>query len=243
MLDTLQRICRELDIEIDKATIERLDAFRTLLLDYNQHTNLTAIRDPLDVEIRLLADSLALLPLIQAEMLREGRDALTLVDLGSGAGFPGLPLAIASPAIQVTLIEATRKKVDFIAHAAKQLNLGNVVPIHARSEDAARDQGRRERYDIVTARALAAMPALVELALPFLRVGGVALLTKGKSIDDEIASARFALDELGGDLYDVWRPGPLELENTTIVQIRKYKPTPAKYPRPAGVPAKQPLLK
>ncbi len=240
-LEILNRICGELGIELDSATIKRLDALRTLLLDYNQHTNLTAIRDPLDVEIKLFADSLTLLPLIQAEMLSEGREAATVIDIGTGAGFPGLPLAIANPAIQVTLVDATRKKVDFIQHVAESLNLTNVVPIHARSEEIARQDSHRERYDIITARALASLPALVELCLPLIRVGGLALLTKGRNIDDEVKSASNALKTIGGDLFDIWQPDVMELENTSIVKIRKFKPTPDEYPRSTGIPSRNPL--
>ena len=241
-LETLERICAELDIELGQATLKRLDSLRTLLLDYNQHTNLTAIRDPLEIEIKLFADSLALLPLIQTEMLREGREAMTLIDIGTGAGFPGLPLAIANPAVHVTLVDATRKKINFIEHVADSLNLSNATPIHARSEDLARQPEHRERYDIVTARALAAMPALIELSLPFVRIGGLALLTKGRSIQDEIASAARALEVIGGDLFDIWEPDVLELHNTAIVQVRKFKPTPPQYPRSPGTPANNPIL-
>lgn len=240
-LDTLQRICTELGIELDESTLDRLDAFRTLLIEYNQHTNLTAIRDPLEIEIKLLADSLALLPLIEAELLRDGREAGTLIDIGTGAGFPGLPLAIANPALHVTLVDATRKKVNFIEHVGEKLRLTNIAPIHARSEDAAHQPEFRERFDLITARALASMPALVELCLPFLRVDGLALLTKGRTIDEEVADARKALDTLGGDLFDIWKPDVLELDNTAIVQVRKFKPSPKQYPRSPGIPASKPV--
>jgi 16S rRNA (guanine527-N7)-methyltransferase len=241
-LDTLQRICAELDIELDDNTLSRLDTFRSLLLDYNRHTNLTAIRDPLEVEIKLLADSLALLPFIEAEMLREGREAIRLIDIGTGAGFPGLPIAIANPAVQVTLVDATRKKVTFIEHVAESLGLTNVIPIHSRSEDLAHDASYRESFDIVTARALASMPALVELCVPFLRIGGLALLTKGRESQEEIRSADRALEVIGGDLFDIWQPDVIELDNTSIVQLRKIKPTPKQYPRPPGTPSHSPIL-
>jgi 16S rRNA (guanine527-N7)-methyltransferase len=240
-LETLRRICTELDITLDRAVVARLKSLQSLLLEYNQHTNLTAIRDPLDVEVKLLADSLALVPLIHAEMLREGREAIRLIDIGTGAGFPGLPIAIANPAIQVTLVDATKKKVDFIEHAANKLNLPNAIPIHARSEEIAHQQAHREAYDIITARALASLPALIELCLPLIRVGGLALLTKGRQIDDEIRSAGKALKVLNGDLFDVWNSDIVGLENTSIVQVRKFAPSPQSYPRSAGTPARNPI--
>jgi 16S rRNA (guanine527-N7)-methyltransferase len=241
-LETLQRICTEIGIELDQAAVKRLDTLRTLLLDYNRHTNLTAIRDPLDIEIKLFADSLALLPLIETEMLREGREAMRLIDIGTGAGFPGLPLAITNPALEVTLVDATRKKITFIEHVVDSLNLTNAIPIHSRSEDLAHEHDYRERYDIVTARALASTPALIELCLPFVHVGGLALFTKGREIREELVSAGNALKVIGGDMFDVWHPEAIELENTAIVQVRKFKPTPAEYPRSPGTPAKNPLL-
>ncbi|MEX2425274.1 MAG: 16S rRNA (guanine(527)-N(7))-methyltransferase RsmG [Thermomicrobiaceae bacterium] len=241
-LETLQRIGAEIGFEPDRSTIARLDALRSLLMDYNAHTNLTAIRDPLEVEIKLLADSLALLPLIEVEMLREAREAMRVIDIGTGAGFPGLPLAIANPALQLTLVDATRKKVAFIEHVAERLNLSNVIPIHSRSEDLAHEPGYREQFDIVTARAVASLPALIELCLPFVRVGGLGLLTKGRQIQNEISSAGKALSVIGGDLFDVWEPQAMELEYTSIVQVRKFKPTPKQYPRSAGTPANNPIL-
>jgi 16S rRNA (guanine527-N7)-methyltransferase len=240
-LETLQRIAAELEIDLDQSTVKKLDTFRTLLIEYNQHTNLTAIRDPLEIEIKLFADSLALLPFIEAEMLREGREAMRMIDIGTGAGFPGLPLAIAHPALHVTLVDATKKKVTFIEHVIDSLNLTNATAIHARSEDLAHQEGYREQFDVITARALASLPALIELCLPFLRVGGLGLLTKGREITAEVTSAKKALDVIGGDLFDIWHPNVIELDNTSVVQVRKYKPTPAEYPRSPGIPAKTPL--
>ena len=240
-LPTLKRILDELGVELEERVFDRLDRFRTLLLDYNRHTNLTAIRDPLDVEIKLFADSLALLPLVHAEMLREGREAIRVIDIGTGAGFPGLPLAIADPALHVTLVDATRKKVDFLDHAIAELALTNADAVHSRSEDLAHDPGYRERFDIVTARAVAALPALVELALPFVSIGGLALFTKGRDIDNERDDAARALGIVGGDLFDVSCPSTQMLENTAFVQIRKVKPAPPGYPRAPGIPVKSPL--
>jgi 16S rRNA (guanine527-N7)-methyltransferase len=237
----LQQVLRDLDCEVDRRALGQLDIFRTLLLEYNAHTNLTAIRDPRDVEIKLFADSLALLPLLDAELLREGRETMRMIDIGTGAGFPGMPIAIARQNFQVTLVDATRKKVDFIRDAANALGLPNVVPIHRRSEELAHDADFRERFDVVTARAVASLPALIELCLPFLRVGGIALFTKGRDVEQEVASADKALQLVGGDLFDIWIPATEVLNNTTVISIRKFKSTPPPYPRATGIPAKTPL--
>jgi 16S rRNA (guanine527-N7)-methyltransferase len=240
-MKTLERILDTLGVEVDHRNLARLEKLRSLLVESNRRTNLTAIRDPDDMEIRLFADSLALMPLIEAERLRDGREAMRLIDIGTGAGFPGLPLAIVNQAIEVTLVDATRKKVDFIDQAIQELGLFNAVAIHSRSEDLAHQADYRERFDIVTARAVASLPALVELCLPFLHVGGLALFTKGRDIEEEISSAANALKVIGGDLFDVYLPPVPELPNTSIVNVRKIRSTPKKYPRSAGTPGRSPL--
>jgi 16S rRNA (guanine527-N7)-methyltransferase len=240
-LPTLEKILQDLDIEIDSQALSLLSKLRIVLLEYNQHTNLTAIRDPVDVEVRLFADSLALMTMIEAERLREGREGMRLIDIGTGAGFPGLPLAITNQALEVTLVDATGKKVAFIEKAISKLGLRNAIAIHARSEDLAHQSTYRERYDIVVARAVASLPALVELCLPFLRVGGLALFPKGINIADEVDSAANALKTVRGELLDVETPSSSALENTSIVSVRKIRPTPKKYPRSPGTPSRQPL--
>jgi 16S rRNA (guanine527-N7)-methyltransferase len=221
----------KLGITLDDAAYDRLDRYRALLLAANEQFNLTRITAPEDVELRLLADSLALLPLIPAE-------ARSLLDIGSGGGVPGLPLAIARPVLRVVLLDATAKKVRFLEATARELGLENVVAVHGRAEELARDGQHRERYDIVTARAVARLVTLVELALPFLAVGGRALLPKGSAAAEELAEARYATGMLGGVAA-----APVDaIAGTRVVVVEKRRPTPAQFPRRTGVPGSSPLF-
>jgi 16S rRNA (guanine527-N7)-methyltransferase len=230
-VQTLARYADRLAVKLDSEAIERFTNYRDLLLSANERFNLTRITDPDEIEVRLFADSLSLVPQIPT-------DATSLLDIGSGGGVPGLALAIVRPDIDVTLLDATAKKVRFLAETAEALGLDRVTALHGRAEELARDRQHRERYGAVTARAVARLVTLVELALPFVTVGGCAILPKGSAAADELSEARYAIGVLGG------RARPLvstPVEGTTLVVIDKRKPTPAAYPRTTGVPNRSPL--
>lgn len=229
---TLIDYADRLGVTLDAEAVERFRQYRDLLLAANERFNLTRITDPDEIELRLFADSLSLLPHLP-------ENATRVLDIGSGGGVPGMALAITRPDLPMTLLDATAKKVRFLTETADALGLDNVMTIHGRAEELARDRLHRERYDAVTARAVARLATLVELALPFLTVGGRAILSKGSAAADELAEARYAIGLLGG------RAHPLvatEIEGTTLVVVDKRKPTPAAYPRNTGVPNKSPLL-
>lgn len=231
-MQTLIDHANRLGVMLDAAAVERFRQYRDLLLAANERFNLTAVKDPDEVELRLFADSLSLLPHVPA-------DASRLLDIGSGGGVPGLALAIVRPDLVVRLLDATSKKVNFLAETAGALGLDNVSAIQGRAEELARDRTHRERYDAVTARAVARLVTLVELALPFLAVGGRAILPKGSAAATELDEARYAIGLLGG------RTQPLietPIEGTKLIVIDKRKPTPTAYPRTTGVPNKSPLL-
>lgn len=213
----------------------RFDAYRRLLLAWNAKFNLTAITDPDEIERRLFLDSLRLLPVV-ARLTADSPGQL--VDLGSGAGFPGIPLAIMQPERPITLIEATGKKVSFLNQAIAELNLGQTRAIHARGEDIARLPAERARYDLATARAVSSLPALIELSMPLLRVGGHAIFPKGLELAAELAAGRRAASLVGARIVsDDIAPGA----TTRIVVVTKHQPTPDQYPRRAGIPAREPL--
>ncbi|MER3439625.1 MAG: 16S rRNA (guanine(527)-N(7))-methyltransferase RsmG, partial [Chloroflexota bacterium] len=175
--------------------------YRDLLLEWNTRHNLTALKTPEDVDVRLIAESLRLLPVIDEFVAVSGHgrhQPLRLIDIGTGAGVPGLILAIARPDLNVTLVEATGKKVAFLTHVTAVLGLTRVHAIHARAEDLAHDPVYREQFDLATARAVGPLSALLELALPFLRIGGWALFPKGPEIGTELAEANRAARLLGG---------------------------------------------
>ena len=219
----------------------QLDVFRLYrdeLLSWTvRRANLTSITDPDEVESRLFLESLWCAGALPAT------EGLRLIDIGSGGGFPGLPLAIAFPRLDVTLVEATGKKIQFLEHVVGVLGLRNCHVFQGRAEDLGHDPDHREVYDVATARGLAPLPALVELCLPFIRPGGVLIASKGADAEQEIDDASNALSTLGGETEEIILPDadtPIHADHR-LVLIRKSAPTPYQYPRRNGVPAQRPL--
>lgn len=215
-----------------------LDTFATRLLHENRRANLTGAHDRQVIYSRHIAESLALL----AALENAGMLASPLVDIGAGAGFPGLAMKIARPDLDVTLIEATGKKVRFLEAIVAELNIAGMRVVQGRAEELAREPGFREAYPLAVARTVAPLPVLIELTLPFIRVGGYLAAPKGSSAAREMREAANALTELGGEIVSA---APLALPNDgpqpTLVMIRKARPTPDRYPRRAGIPNKRPL--
>lgn len=224
--------------DLTDAQRDLLRRYRDLLLERNARTNLTAIRDPEGVDRRLVAESLRLLPALDAAC-PAGEEA---VDIGTGGGIPGIPLAIARPEIRWTLIDATAKKVAFLQDVITALTLPNVVLYHGRVEELAHEPHMRDRYRVLTARAVSSLSALLELGLPLVRTGGTLLLPKGPDIADELAAARQAAGMLGGRIIaNDPLPDAGTGVDTTLVVVTKERETPAAYPRRAGLPARSPL--
>jgi len=212
------------------------------LVTWNQKFNLTAITEYERVQIHHFLDSLSCL------MAKETRYALNqtnprVIDVGTGAGFPGIPLKLVCPATRLTLLEATGKKVSFLKHVIERLGLRDVTPIHARAEELAHDPAYREQYDLALARAVAELPVVVEYTLPFCKLGGWVVAQKGEAGAAEAWTASRATTILGGELC---RVVPVELsglpEDRSLVIIKKVSPTPANYPRRPGIPSKKPLV-
>ncbi len=203
---------------------------------WNTHTNLTAITDADGVRVRHFLDSLTV---ARAVPMTPG---LRLIDVGTGAGFPGLPLRIAYPDIKLTLLETTGKKVAFLQSLVDTFAFDDVTLIKARAEDAGQDAAHRDAYDLVLARAVARLPSLLEYLLPFARVGGVCIAMKGRTAKTEAADSQQALATLGGrikGIETVELPG-LD-EPHYLVVVEKIAPTPGDYPRQAGTPTRKPL--
>lgn len=230
---------RAFGIALGAAQLAAFARHRALLLDWNQRINLTAITAPGEVLTRHFLDSLSL-ALAVPPSLRAG--AAALLDVGSGAGFPGLPLAIAFPAWRVTLLEATGKKVRFLEHAISELRITNARALHGRAEEMAHAASDRGRYDLVAARALAALPTLLEYCQPFARVGGLTIALKKGDLAGELAAGQRAVEMLGGELHP---PLPVTIpgldDGRVLLVARQVHACPAIYPRPAGAPAKRPL--
>lgn len=215
---------------------DRLVRLAEMMLAANERIRLTAITEWREVQVKHLLDSLA--PLALGFSPAPGKQA---ADLGSGGGFPGLVLAIARPECSFTLIESTQKKAAFLEEARAALGVANVAVRPERSEEAGRADGR-EAFDLVTARAVASLPVLVELAFPLLVVGGMLLAWKGPEAADEIGQAANALAKLGGVVVSSTPYAlPLEMGLRTLVAIEKTEPTPASFPRRPGMAEKRPL--
>ncbi|NWF68989.1 MAG: 16S rRNA (guanine(527)-N(7))-methyltransferase RsmG [Chloroflexi bacterium] len=210
--------------------------YARLLVEWNAHVNLTAISDEEGIEVRHFLDSLSVVKALPP------RPDLRLIDVGTGAGFPGLPLRIALPHVRLTLLEATGKKLQFVQTVIDTLALSGCDTLHARAEEAAHLPAQRGQYDVVLARAVARLPALVEYLLPFAKVGGRCIALKGTTAQAEAADARRALALLGGRLAAVHTlrlPGVAD--EHALVVVEKTVPTPAIYPRKPGIPTRKPL--
>lgn len=222
--------------DVSPEQARQLAGYRDLILEWNRRFNLTALRDAESIDGRLIAESLRLLPFLPE------RPHLRALDLGSGAGIPGIPLAIVRPDIEFTLVDATGKKVRFIELAVAELGLANVTPVHDRSEFLAHDPGHRECYDVGVARAVTRLAALAELILPFLRVGGRALLPKGEQISEELSRALPAVEILGGTLKSADLLSQVSCCGVTrLVIMDKISPSLVRYPRRPGIPEHDPL--
>lgn len=218
---------------LDKSRIPALEQFSAFMLERNQVMNLTAITEPKDVAALHLLDSLALIP-------AAGLEAEQIVDVGTGAGFPGMPLAIVRPSLRVTLLDSLGKRVDFLKETCKALELDNTECVHARAEEFAGAQ--REIFDAAVSRAVAALPVLCELSLPLVRIGGRMLAMKSSHTEEEIRQAESVVRILGGRLEWV---KDYTIPTTDVVHrvicIQKVSPTPKKYPRRFALIKKSPL--
>jgi 16S rRNA (guanine527-N7)-methyltransferase len=215
--------------------IDRFARFADLLIEWNRRFNLTAIVDPRDIVIKHFLDSLS-----AARSIPPG--PIKLIDVGAGAGFPGLPIKLVRPDVSLTLLEATRKKCDFLQAVINDLQLTDVVVVNGRAEEAGRMSEHREQYDVAIARAVAELPTLIEYMLPFVQAGGLALAQKSKEAEKETQRAAAAIAALGGRLREITPVAVPELNEVRyLVTIEKIEGTPQKYPRRAGVPTKKPL--
>ncbi len=234
-LALLRHTAANWNISLSNAQIQQFVRYAAEVRQWNERVNLTAITDPEAFVVRHVLDSLRC-------SCSWGKTPHALIDVGSGAGFPGVPLKIAFPALRLTLVESVRKKADFLEHLVGACGLDGVTVVQARAEQVGHDPQHRERYDVATARAVADLRVLAEYCLPLVRVGGYFLAPKGAEIDAEVAAAHQAVTTLGGYLLAV---EPVALPGVarprTLVVIGKTAPSPPGYPRRVGVPARRPL--
>ncbi len=227
----------EAGIPLTAEQIGQFSVYHEMLLDWNTRMNLTALTAPEDVAVKHIIDSLT----AYDAALFDG--ARTLIDVGTGAGLPGIPLAVYAPHLTVTLLDSLNKRVRFLTEVTAAMGLQNVRCIHARAEEAARTVEHRAAYDIVVSRAVARLPVLLEYTLPFVRVGGTLLALKGRAYAEEQKEARRAAEVLGGGRITarpVHLPGLDDVR--AILRVTKERQTPAAYPRGGGAPTRRPLL-
>jgi 16S rRNA (guanine527-N7)-methyltransferase len=237
-MEKLRAGVEELGLGLSPAQLEQFESYYRELLDWNSRVNLTAITGYEEVQLKHFLDSLTIILAWPPEI-----DAgLRVIDVGTGAGLPGIPLKIVFPAIELVLLEATAKKANFLSHIIQRLGLAGVEVVVGRAEDVTHQPQYRESFDLALSRAVAPLPVLVELSLPFCTVGGSFIAQKKGTIDEEISRAGRAIELLGGNLRGVKKVALSSLPNERqLVVIDKLSPTPAKYPRRPGLPANRPL--
>ena len=235
--EELAKAATEYGISLSDTQMEQYNRYFELLVEWNEKINLTAITEPKEVAIKHMIDS------ITAYDEKLFKDGITVIDVGTGAGFPGLPLKIFCPEIKLTLMDSLNKRIKFLQTVVEELGLKDVECIHARAEEGARNKKYRESFDIAVSRAVARLPILCEYCLPFVKKGGHFIALKGMQYNDEADEAAKAIKVMGGSKTEI-RPVKLpELDDKrAVITITKTMPTPKAYPRKAGTPTKNPIV-
>ena len=228
----LKEKSNKIDVKIRDKEVEQFYEYMNRLLEWNEKINLTAITEPKEVILKHFIDSITIQKYIQKEN--------SVVDVGTGAGFPGIPLNIVNNEAKYTLVDSLNKRIKFLDEIIDKLNLKNIETVHSRAEDFAKEN--RETYDVATSRAVAALNVLLEYLLPLVKVGGLCICMKGSNVQEEIEASSNALKILGGQIEKVEQ---ITLPDSDIIRniviVRKVTKTSSKYPRKAGLPSKEPL--
>ena len=231
----LTKLASKIEIELSLDEIEKLYKFMYLLLEWNEKINLTAITEPEDIILKHFVDSITIKKYIKSEN--------KVLDMGTGAGFPGIPLKIISSDTYFTLVDSLNKRIIFLNEVCDKLKLNKIENIHSRAEELAKNKKYREQYDVVTSRAVARLASLVEYMLPFVKVGGRCICMKGSNVDEELIEAKKAINVLGGEIekVDKFLLPNSDIERNIVI-IKKIKNTSCKYPRKPGTATKQPII-
>ena len=231
----LKALAEKINVELTENNIENFYKYMNLLIEWNNKMNLTAIIEPNDIILKHFIDCLVIDKYIKNDS--------SIIDVGTGAGFPGVPLSFVNEKSNFTLMDTLNKRIKFLDEVVHITNSKNIKNIHARAEELAKNKDYREKFDFATSRAVASLNVLLEYMLPFVKVNGYCICMKGSNVKDELDNAKNALNILGGIIEDVIE---FDLPDTdigrSIVIIKKIKQTPNKYPRKAGTPSKEPIV-
>lgn len=228
---------KEKGIQLDNRQKEQFHNYYHMLVEWNEKVNLTSLTSQSDIYLKHFYDSLSVAFYIDFKQINN------ICDVGAGAGFPSIPLKICYPHLKISIIDSLKKRIDFLSHLTNALRLEDISLKHVRAEDAGRMKKYREKFDMVTARAVARMSVLSELCLPFCQRNGMFVAMKGSDIDQELQEGKKAISTLGGKLKEIHTFSlPVEQSGRTIIVINKVTKTPNKYPRKAGTPNKKPII-
>lgn len=236
MVNILEEKAKNLSLVLDQKQQEKFAEYYRILVEWNKVMNLTAITEYEEVIEKHFVDSISIVKALDIQQID------TVIDIGTGAGFPGIPLKIAFPHLKITLLDSLNKRVKFLNEVINELELEDIHAIHGRAEDYAKQEKYREKYDLCVSRAVANLSTLSEYCLPYVKVNGLFVPYKSGEIDEELEKSKHAVQILGGKIEDVIK---FQLPGTDIgrsfVKILKVKETKRKYPRKAGLPAKEPI--
>lgn len=229
-----EKYLEKMSISLNKEQYDQFYAYMVLLIEWNEKINLTAITEPKEIILKHFVDSLTI-----AKYIEEGK---TIIDMGTGAGFPGIPLKIYRNDVKVVLADSLNKRIKFLNEVIEKLQLKNIETIHCRAEELGKNKEYREKFDYATSRAVANLSTLSEYLLPFVKLNGSGIFMKTMEIDEELENAKKAIKILGGRIEKVDKFEIPESDlGRSIIIVKKEKQTPSKYPRKPGTPAKEPL--
>lgn len=224
-----------INVQLSESNISQFEKYMDILLDWNEKINLTAITKKEEIIDKHFIDSLTINKYV--------KDKDKIIDIGTGAGFPGIPLKIVKSETEIMLLDSLNKRINFLNEVINNLELKNINTIHGRAEEIARNNMYREKYDVAVSRAVASLPTLLELMVPFVKINGMCICMKGSNIEEELTLSKKAMEELGVVVEKIEQ---FELPDTdmkrNIIIMKKVKSTPKKYPRKPGTPSKEPIM-